>query len=147
MKVRDDKRRFDELAQQLGDLGDRAAYVGVFEGSGSSNGVGIVELAAIHEFGLGKMPERSFLRAWVDRNADAIAETMTKQVQQATAKGASPEVALQRVAQWGAGQVQKFISSRQVRPPSKKATNDRKGSSTTLIDSGSLRQAIKGKVL
>ena len=147
--VRDNRKRFDALKAQLSKLAGGGVYVGVFGDQAethSGDGITLVELAAIHEFGLGDAEERSFLRAWIDANRKLIGDTMAKAVRQATASGAEPETALRAIAEWAAGQVKRFIASNSVKPSSSDATNRAKGSSVTLVDSGTLRAAIQGRV-
>lgn len=148
--VRDNRKRFDALKAQLSKLADGGVYVGVFGDQADTHvgdGITLVELAAIHEFGLGDAEERSFLRAWIDANRKPIANAMATASRQATANGASPSNALHAVAEWAAGQVKKFIASNSVQPSSSEATNRAKGSTVTLVDSGTLRAAIQGRVV
>lgn len=50
--------------------GGQTVRVGVNAEATYDNGMSVEAVGAIHEFGLGNNPERSFLRAWVDENVN-----------------------------------------------------------------------------
>lgn len=119
----------------VGILGSKAAET--HEGSAMT----IAQIAEIHELGLG-VPERSFLRAWVEANEQQIENDMraaTKKI--LLGKLTADQAAKILGARFAAG-VQAFISSGRVQPPLEQSTIDRKGSSIPLIDTGQLRSAI-----
>lgn len=66
-----------------------AVTVGVDSKPHEPSGLPTDVLGAIHEFGLGHVPERSFLRAWVDENQNAIRLEIRKAVL-ATLEGGVP---------------------------------------------------------
>jgi len=45
---------------------------------GKSVGASLVEVAAAHEFGAGSVPDRSWLRTWVDQNRDRLEREMVR---------------------------------------------------------------------
>ena len=104
----------------------------------------ISELATIHEFGLGA-PQRSFIRAWFDEQQDSIQSTLKSQVALAQAGKIPIQAALERCALAFEGAMKKRIA-RGIPPPNAASTIARKGSSKPLIDTGQLRNAIRGRV-
>jgi len=126
--------------------------VGIFEDAGTAQKIAgdgqgpveatLAEIASFHEFGLG-VPQRSFLRAWFDENEERLFATF---VDRLGANGPTGwAVALNQVALWVQADIQLRIT-KHIPPPLKKATVDRKKSSTPLIDTGQLRAAITARV-
>lgn len=98
-------------------------------------------IAAIHEFGLGGMPQRSFLRSAFDENKPMI-NKMGDHIVNSAIKGISTETALDQLGNVVQGMVQKKIVDGPFVPNSP-ATIKRKKSSRPLIDTGHLRQSIR----
>lgn len=103
--------------------------------------VSIVDLGAIHEFGLGDNPERSWLRGWFDENLPALEADIRNVSRQVLLGRMTTEHGLDLLGQKYVGQIQKRMAE-SIPPPLKPATIRRKGSSTTLIDTGQLRSSI-----
>ncbi len=108
-------------------------------------GVTMVELAEIHEFGLG-VPQRSFLGTWFDENQPKMV-TQLRGVMLAVAseKIESYEQGFEQLGLLYTAQIQKRIAEG-IEPPLSPITIARKGSSVPLIDTGQLRSAITYKV-
>lgn len=102
-------------------------------------------LAAIHEYGLG-VPERSFLRAWFDQNANKIRLAINVMAQAIGAGRLTREQAMAQLGLKFVGEIQARIA-RNIPPPLAQKTIDRKGSSVPLIDSGVLRSWISYIIL
>lgn len=67
VEVQDDRRAWDSLLRELAQLRRTKITVGVHANDAQRDeGGSNVQIAAVHEFGSGKIPERSFLRATVD---------------------------------------------------------------------------------
>ena len=98
-------------------------------------------IAAIHEFGLGGMPQRSFLRSAFDENKPML-NRMGDNIVNGAIKGMSTETALNQLGNVVQGMVQKKIVDGPFVPNSP-ATIKRKKSSKPLIDTGHLRQSIR----
>lgn len=98
-------------------------------------------IAAIHEFGLGGMPQRSFLRSAFDENKPML-NRMGDNIVNGAIKGMSTETALNQLGNVVQGMVQKKIVDGPFAPNSP-ATIKRKKSSRPLIDTGRLRQSIR----
>lgn len=101
----------------------------------------LAAIAAIHEFGLGGMPQRSFLRSAFDENKPMI-NKMGDHIVNSAIKGISTETALDQLGNVVQGMVQKKIVDGPFVPNSP-ATIKRKKSSRPLIDTGHLRQSIR----
>lgn len=105
----------------------------------------LLEVAAVHEFGAGHVPARSFIRATIDEKRSEI-ERLQEQLAVKVVEGKiTPEDALglvgAKVAAWCQARIAAGIA-----PPLKPATIARKGSSTPLINTGQLRSAITWRV-
>jgi hypothetical protein len=67
-KVTDKDNGYRELTQNVRKWRNKTIRIGVNDDvHAGRSGLTNAQLGAIHEFGLGKVPERSFLRAWVDQ--------------------------------------------------------------------------------
>lgn len=122
--------------------------VGIHEQEGSdehekSEGVSIVEIGSINEFGQG-VPERSFIRAWFDENRSVLPEALRLELEASLRAGEPATVALDRFAVTAEGSIQKRISGG-IEPENAASTIARKGSSKPLIDTEDLRSAILAK--
>ena len=127
----------------------RAVTVGVHSGEGgapSATGGGTVaDVASIHEFGLGNVPERSFVRGWADENRQDNERTMRK-IGEAVVRGDyGVNEGLERAGLVFAASMQQRIRGG-IPPELSPATIARKGSSTPLIDTGQLVSSITHKV-
>lgn len=98
-------------------------------------------IAAIHEFGLGDMPQRSFLRSAYDENLPMI-DKMIQRVANGAVFGLGTNAALNQFGNVVQGMVQRKIVDGPFVPNSP-ATIKRKKSSKPLIDTGHLRQSIR----
>lgn len=128
-------------AVEVGVLGEKAEATHGEDGSGISVGA----IAEIHEYGLG-VPERSWLRAWVDGNRGDIAKRISGLAKAAAAGRITPPQAAAQLGMWCVGQIQKRIASG-IGPELADATIARKGSSVPLIDKGQLRQSVTSRVV
>ncbi len=143
--VRDQDYGFRKLVSTRFDTKGRGVTVGIHDDAGETEGgIKIAEVAAIHEFGLAGT-ERSFLRAYVDE-AESEINDLLRQAGNAVVKGMDPEQALEIAGAKIAAGVRGYIQDGKVTPPSSDETNAKKGSSTTLIDTGALVGSITHKV-
>ena len=101
----------------------------------------LAQVAAAHEFGTDKIPQRSFIRATVDLKASEIRAQQESLAAQVIAGKITPEVAMERLGIFTQGLIQARIAEG-IDPPLKPATVARKGSSKQLVDSGQLRSSI-----
>ncbi len=114
----------------------------------------LLDLAAIHELGLGNVPERSFLRAYVDEQGERLramlAALMTAEIARTVQSGAPIDDGKRRAILTKLGlrmvaEIQARMSAG-IAPDLQPATVQRKGSSTPLIDTGQLRSGITFQV-
>jgi hypothetical protein len=115
--------------------------------AGSSHGEGLTvgDIGSFHEFGTATIPQRSFIRGWYDERQAFIADTLRTQLQAVIAGKRPIEQAAERIALAFEGDVKRRIAQN-IPPPLAPATIARKGSSVALIDTGQLRNAIRGQV-
>lgn len=147
MPVRDRDRSAKTLAAMLKLQQDRTITVGIHAREGGAShdeaDVTVAELGSWHEFGLG-VPQRSFVRGWYDESQREIA-TVLKARMAAVARGADPDQQLEVAALQFESSMKERISDH-IPPPLSPSTIAAKGSSTPLIDSGQLRNAIRARV-
>lgn len=111
----------------------------------------IVEIGAVHEFGAGRIPERSFLRSTFDAGRTKYQKFMTnglrrEVVQVAKTGQAGPEnLTLKRLGLVVEGDIKKRIAEG-IAPPLSPVTIARKKSSKPLIDTGQLRASIASEI-
>jgi len=113
-------------------------------GADHGEGLTVGDIATFHEFGTRTVPQRSFIRAWFDENQEFIAETLRKQFAPVAEGKRTPDVAAERCALAFEGGIKQRIS-RGIPPPNAPSTIAAKGSSKPLIDTGQLRNAVRGK--
>ncbi len=137
-----DPKALDRLRQRL--IGkNRVVNVGVPEGKKESDGTPVAMIAAVHEFGSPSqgIPERSFLRASVQRNRQKYVRLNRINLVKMLHGQMSAEQALGQLGEMAKGDVQTEIRSGDF-APLKAATIKRKDSSRPLIDTGQMVQSI-----
>jgi hypothetical protein len=141
-------RVWRELRKKLEELdaADAGVKVGVLSSGPEreeGDGVSMVELAAIHEFGAPRagIPERSFIRRAMRENEGALARVMTRVARQIINDDLSIAEALEVLGHWGVSAIKATIKSG-VTPELAPATIARKKSSKPLVDTGQLINAI-----
>ena len=137
--------KFKQLIDQLKASGEKAVYVGFpaefnekVEGSDNFN---LASLAAVLEFGNEHIPSRPFLRQTLAENQEKYTALFVKLFE----SGVSIEQIYEQIALIAQGDVQQNIVNGEwtANAPS---TIKRKKSSKPLIDTGKLRQSVKGIV-
>jgi hypothetical protein len=152
--------------------GEASAYVGVTgdtalkdhtDGEGHPIGITNAELATIHEFGLDfvkvtrdasggahaehiHLDERPFIRPATDENQAKYFKMGQKLSEKVIDGTMTVEQLLGVMGATAAADVQKYIASNKVKPPSSAETNKRKKSSVTLVDHGILKASITWRV-
>ena len=146
--LKDTDKGFRKLVTKLKGIGaGKVLTVGIHAGEGESpdGKATLLEVATIHEYGLGHNPQRSFIRAWADDHESENRKAL-RSVGIEVLKGTyTIDVGLGRLGALFQGQIQARISSN-IPPPLAPATIARKGSSVALIRYGTLRAAITWKV-
>lgn len=151
MTVRDTDKGYQKLVSKIFTFGAPKIRVGILAQDGAqphegAEGFRVIDIAQIHEFGLGNVPQRSFIRAWFDENQDRARGAIRRLLQSVVRGDRTAEQAVELFAQWVVGQMQKRMA--QGIPPALSArTIKRKGSSVPLIDTGQLRSSISYQIL
>lgn len=120
----------------------RHVKVGVLGGSGGGDGTSVVDVASIHEFGLGNHPERSFIRAWADQDKSKHEDAERRLAESIVQGHNTVDSGLEKLGLLLAAEAQKFIQDGRVTPATVKAG----GGNTTLIDTGQLVSSISHEV-
>lgn len=137
--------KFKQLIEQIKASGEKAVYVGFpaefnenVEGSDNFN---LASLAAVLEFGNERIPSRPFLRQTLAENQEKYTALFVKLFE----SGVSIDQIYEQIALIAQGDVQQNIVNGKwtANAPS---TIKRKKSSKPLIDTGKLRQSVKGIV-
>lgn len=134
-----------QLLEQLRTVGEKAVYVGFpaefDEKVKGSENFNLASLAAVLEFGNEHIPPRPFLRTTLEKNQ----EKYTARFISLLGKGHSLEQIYEHIAVIAQGDVQLNIVKGSW-TPNAKSTIRRKKSSKPLIDTGKLRQSVRGIV-
>nr|DAQ89768.1 MAG TPA: virion morphogenesis protein [Caudoviricetes sp.] len=137
--------KFKQLIEQIKASGEKAVYVGFpaefnekVEGSDNFN---LASLAAVLEFGNERIPSRPFLRQTLAENQEKYTALFVKLFE----SGVSIDQIYEQIALIAQGDVQQNIVNGKwtANAPS---TIKRKKSSKPLIDTGKLRQSVRGIV-
>ncbi len=152
MSVRERDRGYRRMAQltaaasrhmntvDVGVIGDKAA-----EPHEEGGDLTVAQVAGFHEFGTVGVPERSFIRGWVDENAKTVRRVRRKEAEKIVRRKQSIKQGLDRMGQVFVGGMQARIA-KGIDPPLSPVTIERKGSSAPLIDTGQLRSSITHRV-
>jgi hypothetical protein len=145
--IRDTDKGYQKVVAQVGALSSPIGVkVGVLEDKPYDDGMTTADVALIHEYGLGDVPERSFLRAWVDENQQAIEARLKREVEGALFGKQTAQQAMERFGLWAVGEVKKRIIAG-IGPALAAETIARKGSSTPLVDTGQFLSSITHQVV
>lgn len=101
----------------------------------------VASLAAVHEFGAGNVPERSFLRVAIRNNREKYVLLNRQNLALIVRGQMGIDQALGQLGELAKSDVQMEITEGDFAPLSA-ATINRKGSSKPLIDSGQMRQSV-----
>lgn len=141
--------RLFERAEALKGLRVSAGVQATEAGDPDADGVTTVldkaianEFGTLTEDGRVHVPERSFLRAALDRRRKEWASTARRDAKAVLVGRLDVEVAANRIGNVMRGDVQQQITDTH-EPPNAPATIAAKGSSHPLIDTGQLRQSIR----
>jgi len=139
--------------------GNAHVKVGVLSTKGGneqaeSGNISMIELAAIHEFGspAAGIPQRSFIRSTFKVHKTKELEAFTRRLALEIINKDTPiEAALGKLGIWAVAQVKNTIKGKQTLGPedqaNKPSTIAKKGSSTPLVDTGRLINAIASEVV
>lgn len=142
-KFADVDKGYGALKKRVAEIKNRKVTVGV-HGKDDNRGdfTTNVEIGTLHEFGGANMPERSFLRATLDKHGSEYAAFARELALRIVAGSMTSERALGLLGEKVKADVVAMFNANEIRPDISEATKLAKGSSTVLIDTGSLKQAI-----
>lgn len=144
-KVTDRDRGLKKLKRNLKKSGKHLVKVGIFgdkaDQAHANTQKSNVEIAGFHEFGTGKIPQRSFIRATVDAEIGKIKQLQRVLGRKVVQGKITEEQGLGTIGIFLVAAIQKRIQGG-ISPELKPATIKRKGSSKQLIDTGQLVQSI-----
>lgn len=145
--LKDNLKKLQNYAQTIDDVKNKAIYVGLPKEKATKtyeDGASIIEIGAIHEFGIDNIPQRSFLRVPFAENKKEIDAFIQKRFEM-SGKEIAHMKALEQIGVFAEG-----ISKRSFVKNNWKANSPytiaRKGSSKPLIDTGNLRNSITSVV-
>lgn len=164
VQTKDDKRRQKKLEQNFGELRDLSLTVGVHSDAPSHTDeqgqtLNMAELAAVHEYGTSRIPERSFLRAGFDAHREDTEQRVNEALGKMIDGTFEPSEVLEYVGELLLGDIRETIAVG-LKPdlaPMTKASRDKKaghggglaglaGSYTPLVDTGQLIGSLAYKV-
>jgi len=134
-----------KMLKRIKDMDGWGVSVGVHEDdSHRGDGIDNATLYAIHEFGAGRVPERASLRTAFDSGLEGYVRLLARGASMVASGVTSPRAAVALVGEKSTADTVEAIRAG-IPPPLAASTVARKGSSTPLIDTGQLVQAIKPK--
>lgn len=146
--IKDTDRGYRDLMKRIEACKRAAILVGITQGTGAAShegtGRSVLDIAMIHEFGLG-VPERSFIRGWFD----AFQPTASKQIAALMASVVSGKRTLSQVLELlgvrFVGECQRYMINGPFQALSP-ITIRRKGSSKPLIDTGQMKSSVTYRI-
>lgn len=149
--VTDKDMGMSQITAELKKFAGSYVKVGILENAGQKDGVDVAEYATWNENGVmgkngkWKIPPRPFVKGWSDTEKTNI-EGRIKNVYGRVAAGeVTAEKALETIGQYGKTGIQGYIRRGNFTPDAP-ATIKAKGSSTPLIDTGTLRNSVNYEV-
>ena len=152
MTVKVNDKVWRDLKRKLGDAAKRGVRVGVLSNKGGTeqnDGITMIELAAIHEFGspAAGIPKRSFLVDTFKGNQRDMQAFTLKLAKGIILNRFSHLKALEMLGLWGVNQIKNRITTgKGIEPKNADATIAKKKSDRPLIDTGRLVNAINHEV-
>lgn len=144
------KGSIKRLADSLDELSKKRSTVGFFDTATYPDGTPVASVAAIQEFGAGKIPPRSFMRSTVAEQKDAWKTTLAKGARYVLAGELTVEQMLDVLGQSAAGQIKEKIAS--ITAPGLSgatiASRLRRNNTSTkpLVDTGYMISSVDSKV-
>ena len=120
---------FEKLKAACKEMSSKKIVVGIVGEADSE----VLQIAHAHEYGTGKLPERSFIRASFDADQDKLAAIVTGQVNGVLSGKISAGSAANAIGAQAAQLVQSYIDDNRVKPQS---DFSKKTQHTTLYETG-----------
>ena len=141
--LEDNLKSLQGYAKAINDVKNKSVYVGLPKEKATKNyedGASIIEIGAVHEFGMDNIPQRSFLRVPFAENKKEIDAFIQKRFEM-SGKEIAPIKALEQIGVFAEGiSKRSFVENDWV--ANSPFTIAKKGSSSPLIDTGNLRNSI-----
>lgn len=134
------KKLFKRLKTGSVDVGILAS-----EGKHEDSDLTVAQVGFFHEFGTSIVPERSFIRSTINGQSKEIKKVARSQYKKVLNGSISAKDGLGVLGAFTSGLIQEKFTNNNWAPNSE-FTQEAKGSSTPLIDTGQLRQSISYKV-
>ena len=134
----------DKVLENVIELGGKQVKVGIQAGSGSHDGVDILDIAIYNHFGTRNIPSRPFVSDCFDKNQGQISEAK-KRIVYRVMEGMPASTGLAQLGQWYQDVLKGHIRNGGW-TPNAPATVKRKGSSRPLIDTGQLVNSVRWKI-
>lgn len=132
---------FEKLDKACKEMESNSIYVGIVGGASSE----VMQIAHAHEYGDGKLPERSFIRASFDSDQAKLGNIIDGEVNKVLDGHTTADAAANSIGAQSAQLVQNFIDSNKVTPPS---DFSKKTQHTTLYETGThIRDRIAYEVV
>ena len=148
VKITDKDNGYRQVLTNVRSLRGTVVRVGVNEEmhvarNGNASGLTNAALGAIHEFGLGHVPQRSFIRAWIDENQRGVMRWLKEHLYRALM---GREAWADNFGKYVVEGIRARINLG-IPPPLEDETVRRKGHATPLIESEQLVKAIEYDVV
>lgn len=131
---------FEHLKAACREMSGKKIVVGIVGEADSE----VLKIAHAHEYGTGKLPERSFIRASFDADQEKLGSIVTGAVNKVLSGQISADAAANSIGAQAAQLVQNFIDDNRVKPQS---DFSKKTQHTTLFETGThIRDRIAYKV-
>ena len=134
----------DKVLENVMELGGKQVKVGIQAGSGSHDGVDILDIAVYNHFGTRNIPSRPFVSDCFDKNQGQISEAK-KRIVYRVMEGMPASAGLAQLGQWYQDVLKGHIRNGGW-VPNAPATVKRKGSSRPLIDTGQLVNSVRWEI-
>lgn len=151
--VRIDDSRWRKLLAGVKGMGRAHVRVGILASKGGrsrhsdSSPLTLVDIAFVHEYGSGPIPERSFIRSTF-ANAPWLASFTAALARKVVTDGMPLRQALSILGERGVAEVRRNVTEGPgIAPPLKPETVARKGSDRPLVDTGRLMNALSYEVV
>jgi len=117
--------------------------IGIQKDAGNEeDGKSIVEVAANNEYGVGNIPQRSFMRSTFDEQRVKINDVVSKQYEKILDGKSTVKKSLGLLGEFMEGKIKRKITDLKT-PPNSPLTIKLKKSSNPLIDTGTMRASIR----
>ncbi len=146
VEIEDIDLGWEDIFDSIIDENDKEVEVGYYNDE-DVDGIGLAELAAIHEFGQGN-PERPFMRRSFDNGVKDIFQMEQKLIGSMIDGNIDKETVLEVIGDFHKNQIQSGVVERTLGlEANAQVTIDRKGSDTPLIDSSRLINSTQSNIV